>query len=556
MNEIQSADELSAAIEASLIALDGVGFAGRLWEKDSSIWKEDAEHRKVISNRLGWMDSVEFCRSRVSELTAFADQVKGEFRHVLLLGMGGSSLCPDVFARTFGSAAGYPALRVLDSTDPAAVAAAESAVDLEKTLFIVASKSGGTAEVDAFYRYFRSKVDDGSHFIAITDPGSPLEKRAGEEGFRRVFLNPADIGGRYSALSYFGLVPAALIGLDINLFLERADEMVRACGPSGLCVDNPGIWLGTVLAEATRSGRDKMTIISSPEVRAFGAWIEQLVAESTGKENEGIIPVDLEETRAPGSYGSDRCFVYIRLEGSTDTELDNRVQALEESGMPTILITIDNLLGLGEEFYRWEMATAVAAAILNVNAFDEPNVTESKRLTGEALRYFEENGDFPEDPCLVEENGIRLYGDDGLETCADTVELLRAHFDRGRDGDYVALLAYLPAEGEIPGALQQLRNMLGRKTGAATTLGFGPRFLHSTGQLHKGGPNSGLFIQFTCDDPADLPIPGLGYSFGILKRAQALGDMQALKAHERRVVRCHIGGDVVAGLKRIEKLLH
>ncbi|MBN1826433.1 MAG: glucose-6-phosphate isomerase [Candidatus Eisenbacteria bacterium] len=554
MTEFSSSEELAGAIIARLDAMQAAGFARRFWNKDSTLWKEDRAVGAKIIDRLGWLDVVEAMEEKIGDLEEFAEEARGDYDHVLLLGMGGSSLCPDLLARTFGPAGGFPALRVLDSTDPAAVLASERAVDLGRTLFLVASKSGGTAEVDAFFRYFYGRVRDAGAFVAITDPGSPLEELAKEEGFRRVFLNPPDIGGRYSALSLFGLVPAALLGMDLELLLERANAVARASGPHARARENPGLWLGAVMAEAARAGRDKLTLIASPAIRSFGGWVEQLVAESTGKEGRGILPVDGEPLGEPGAYGPDRLFVRLRLAGEEEGDVDGRVRAIEKEGHPVITLLLEDRYDLGGEFFRWEVATAVAGALLEINPFDEPNVKESKDLTRAALGRFEKDGALPESPALAEEGGIRLHGDGGLAGAGEKdaiVPWIDAHLSRVRPGDYVALLAYLPPSHAIEEELRALRASLARRTGAAVTVGFGPRFLHSTGQFHKGGPNSGVFLQITAEAERDLTIPGLPWSFGVLERAQALGDLGALEAHGRRVLRLHIAGDAVPGIRAI-----
>jgi hypothetical protein len=421
------------------------------------------------------------------------------FQHVVLLGMGGSSLAPEVIHATFGAAAGFPTLHVLDTTDPASIIALESSVDLGRTLFLVASKSGGTIETLSHFGYFHAKVPRGEQFVAITDPGSNLEALGREHGFRRVFLNPPDIGGRYSALSYFGLVPAALVGAPVHDLLDQATEMACACHSCVPARENPGLWLGAVIGEAARAGRDKLTLVLPAAIGAFGTWVEQLVAESTGKEGRGILPVEGEPLGPQGAYGNDRLFVSIG----------------DELGLePTVNLAFSSPLQLGAEFFRWEFATAVAGAVLGINPFDQPNVQEAKDATSRILAA----GPVP-DP-----------GFDDLGALLNEV----------RPGDYVAITAYIQRDAKNEEALRRVRTRLRDQYGVATTVGFGPRFLHSTGQLHKGGPNTGVFIQVVSDEGADLEIPGKPYTFGTLKAAQALGDLESLRAHGRRVARVRL----------------
>jgi transaldolase/glucose-6-phosphate isomerase len=535
----------------------------KLWEKDPTIWKkDDAEAQKKIKNRLGWLGVVALMQDRAEEIKRFAEDVRSAgYGSVVLLGMGGSSLAPEVIHQVFGEKEGWPRFFMLDSTDPGTIAAIERRIDPGKTLFIVATKSGGTTETISFYRHFREKVDEargkeaGENFVAITDPGSSLETLAKDEGFRRTFLNMADIGGRYSALSYFGLVPAALMGVDIDAFLDQAETMVEAHDPCVNAEDNPGVWLGTVMGELYKAGRDKVTITTSPLLDSFGLWAEQLIAESTGKEGKGLIPVTGEPLGRPSAYGHDRLFVYLYVDGSTDKAQEHAVEKLENAGHPVVRLHMRDKLALGAEFFRWEMAVAEAGALMGIDPFDEPNVQESKDNTKRLLDIYQEKGKLPQEDPILEENGLALYGDEEALSRAGsegTMEsALRAFFGTVRPGDYLAMLAYIPSTGEQEELLLDARVAIRDTLKVATTFGYGPRFLHSTGQLHKGGPNKGVFIQITADPKRDLPIPGQQYSFGTLIRAQSMGDFQSLQKHGRRAIRLHIKGDLSEGVERV-----
>jgi glucose-6-phosphate isomerase len=550
-------------LEERLRSLEEQEFTRRLWAKDATLWKSGAEEQRAIKNRLGWLTVAESMREHCDRLHAFAAEVKeAGLQRTVLLGMGGSSLAPEVFQRTFGPAPRHPDLAVLDTTDPAAILALERRLDIARTLFIVSSKSGTTAETMALYRYFFEKVRAvkgpraGENFVAITDRDTPLERLAGEAGFRRCFLNPADIGGRYSALSYFGLVPAAILGVDVHRLLDGAEALMQACASCIPPQDNPGVWLGAILGELAKAGRDKVTLVPSPAVAAFGAWAEQLLAESTGKEGSGLVPIDGEPLGEPAVYGDDRLFVHLRLEEQADG-LDSKLRALEAAGYPVIRLRLTNTYDLGQEFFRWEIATATASAILGINPFDEPNVRESKENTDRVLKQQAQTQPAP----LVQEDGLALYCDDETATAlrqaagdGPLAAYLAAHLRRARPGDYLALMAYLPPWPEHDEALQAIRLRLRDALRLATTLGYGPRFLHSTGQLHKGGPGKGVFIQLTVDDPEELPIPGEAYGFSTLKQAQAQGDLISLQSKGRRVVRIHLGSDVAAGLRRLKAL--
>ncbi len=547
--------------EEALKTLEDRGFVESLWIKDASLWIDDSAQQALIRNRLGWLTSPTLMRQHANDLKEFADEIRrAHYTHVLLLGMGGSTLCPEVLALTFGAKMGFPDLIVLDSTDPAAVKAASNKINPPRTLFVVSSKSGLTAETMAFYAFFREQVDrasrgkPGLQFVAITDGGTPLEKLAKSQGFRKVFLNPPTIGGRYSALSYFGLLPAALTGVDVAGLLDRASAAVEAAGDSVPIRDNPGVVLGAKLASLAKAGRDKATFVFSPTIAPFGAWLEQLLAESLGKNGRGLIPVDGEPLGAPAVYGSDRVFVAMTLADET-APLEPALAALEEAGHPVIRIRLRDPLELGAEFYRWEIATATIGALLLVNPFDEPNVQEAKEITAKLLATYRTSRRLPEWAVDREEDGIALMTGAGTKPLTVS-EGLSAHLALARSGDYLAFQAYLPSKSEVVEGLQELRRIMRDKTKLAVTVGMGPRYLHSTGQLHKGGPPNGLFIQLTADDAHDLAIPGETYTFAVLKNAQALADVQALRNKGRRVIRVHLAGkDPADTLKKFTAML-
>lgn len=536
---------------------------GRLWDRDPSLWTGGDEH-----NWLGWLRIVQEQLSAVQPLKDIAADVRAEgFAHAVLLGMGGSSLCPEVLAMTFGRQEGYPEFQVLDSTDPARVRAIESKLDLASTLFIVASKSGTTLEPAVFKLHFFRRVQEavgkartGSRFIAITDPGSALEDEAKADKFRATFLGLPEIGGRFSALSNFGMVPAAIMGIDTVKLLESASGMVEACSPASPPEENPGVLLGAILGAAALNGRNKLTLISSPAVWDLGAWIEQLMAESTGKKGKAIIPVDREPLSNPEVYGSDRLFAYIRLDSAPDPAQDAAVDALEEAGHPVVRICLADKYDLCQEFFRWEVATAVAGSVLGINPFNQPDVQFSKTETKKLTDAYEQTGEFPLETPVLETDGVRLFADSNnagtlaaLAGGARTLTgYLRAHLQRLTPGDYFALLAYIEMNQAHEDVLQEIRAAVRDNKRVATCLGFGPRFLHSTGQAHKAGPNIGVFLQITCDDAADIAVPGRKYSFGVVKAAQARGDFQVLSGRCRRAVRVHLGKDVAAGLKTLK----
>lgn len=531
----------------------------RLWNRDASVWSGADE-----AGWLGWLDVVSSQRRHPNAFRRIAEDVRSAgFRHIMVLGMGGSSLGPEVLAKTFGSQAGSPQLRVLDSTVPSEIRAAGAAIDPAHTLFVVSSKSGGTAEPNAFKQHFfeivRDAVGDaaGSNFIAITDPGSSLEKLATRDRFRAIFHGVPSIGGRYSALSNFGMIPAAAMGLDVASFLERTQRMVDACAP-GSERGNPGLVLGVVLGTLARSGRDKVTIVVSPGIAGLGSWLEQLIAESTGKRGRGIVPITDELPGTPAVYGDDRLFVQVRLAPAPSPEQDAAVDALEKAGQPVVRIEIADRMDLGQEFFRWEFATAVAGSLLEVNPFDQPDVEASKVETRKLTAAYEQNGEISEPDAFLEADGLRFFANPAntrfLRSAAQgrgVEAVLGAHLARLESGDYFAVNAYIERNQANTDELQAIRHAVRDGMRVATTLGFGPRFLHSTGQLHKGGPNSGVFLQITSDDDEEIPIPGGRLGFGALKRAQAQGDFDVLADRDRRILRVHLGADLAAGLVQL-----
>jgi glucose-6-phosphate isomerase len=556
-------ESLATTVKATTADWQSRGTMRRLWQRDATLWTGSDE-----ANWLGWLDIVDEQIAQHDQLAKLAEAVQARgFEHVLLLGMGGSSLCPEVLRMTFGRITHFPTLHVLDSTDPAQVKAFEHLIDIPKTLFIVSSKSGSTLEPNIFKQYFFERTQQtvgavkvGSHFIAITDPGSKMQQVAEADRFLHVFFGRPSIGGRYSALSNFGMVPAAVMGLDTNKFLLRAAEMVRACGADATVEENPGATLGIILGTAANAGRDKVTIITSPRISDFGAWSEQLLAESTGKVGKGIIPVDRESLTAPELYGTDRVFVYVRLESGADAEQEAKVDAIEKAGHPVVRITMADTYDLGAEFFRWEVATAVAGSILGINAFNQPDVEASKIATRELTSGYEKTGSLPAEKPVVEDDGIKLFTDEinakelGKAAGGDPslAGYLKAHLVRIKAGDYFAVLGYLQMNPEHEQSLQALRHLVRDRKRVATCLGFGPRFLHSTGQAYKGGPNSGVFLQITCDDSVELPVPGQKYTFGIVKAAQARGDFQVLADRGRRALRVHLGSNLKAGLAALQ----
>jgi transaldolase / glucose-6-phosphate isomerase len=550
--------KLSAAVDAALTDWAKNDKVRRLWRADASLWTNADEN-----HWLGWLGITDDQVAHIEHLTSLAAEVRqAGFKHALLLGMGGSSLCPEVLQLTFGKIEGFPELHVLDSTDPAQIKAIQAKIDLKSTLFIVSSKSGGTLEPNIYKQYFFARAKEavgekeaGNRFIAITDPGSKMQHVAENDKFRHIFFGLPSIGGRYSALSNFGMVPAAIMGIDVVKFLNRTEEMVHACGATVPAAENPGVVLGAILGTAANQGRDKVTIISSPGISDLGAWLEQLLAESTGKIGKGIIPVDRERLAKPESYGSDRVFAYLRLESAPDREQDAAVDILEKAGQPVVRIAVQDPYALGEELFRWEIATAVAGSIIGINAFNQPDVEASKIETRKLTSEYETAGRLPPEAPFFDAEGVKLYADprntEALKNGKSFAEILKTHLERAAAGDYFALLGYITMNAENEAALQAIRHTVRDKKKVATVLGFGPRFLHSTGQAYKGGPNSGVFLQITCDDANDLAVPDQKYTFGVVKAAQARGDFAVLAERDRRALRVHIGKDVKAGLEKL-----
>lgn len=536
----------------------------RLWARDASLWTNKDE-----SKWLGWLDITYDQLAHITPLEVFADEIKkAGYKHALLLGMGGSSLGPEVLAKTFGNAKGFPELIILDSTDPAQVLETEKRIALDKTIFIVSSKSGSTLEPNVFKQYFFEKVKEklgpqeaGKRFIAITDPGSKMEEVAKRDGFKHIFHGLPSIGGRYSVLSNFGIVPAAVIGMDLSKFLNKTDLMVHACAAAVPPENNPGVLLGAVMGVLHNAGRDKVTLIVSPPIGDLAAWLEQLLAESTGKNGKGLIPIENEPTGTPAVAGNDRLFVYVRLHTKPDAAQDKAVDELEAAGQPIVRISVEDIDDLGQEFFRWEIATAVAGAIIGINAFDQPDVEASKVATRNLTSEYEKTGKLPAETPFFEGDGFKLFSDQtnaeaikkGAGASKSLSDYLKAHFARVKAGDYCALLAYLQMNDKHASILQEIRRSLRDTKKVATCLGFGPRFLHSTGQAYKGGPNTGVFLQITVDDAQDVPIPEQKYTFGIVKAAQARGDFEVLAQRSRRALRVHITGSVETGLQKLKE---
>ena len=556
-------DKLAGDVNASLQDWKKSGKGQRLWQKDSLLWTGNDENKW-----LGWLDITEQQIQDVDKLNQFAAVVKNlAFKNALLLGMGGSSLCPEVLRMTFGKSSGYPDLHVLDSTDPAQIKSIEAQVDLASTLCIVSSKSGSTLEPNIYKQYFfdrvKAKVGEkevGNRFVAITDPGSKLVRVAEKDKFLKIFMGVPSIGGRYSALSNFGMVPAAVMGIDVLKFLKNTKQMVDACGADMDAVTNPGVVLGTILGIAADQGRDKLTIVASKGIFDLGAWLEQLIAESTGKSGRGIIPVDRERLAKPDVYGADRVFVYIRLESDPDKEQAAAVDALAKAGHPVVRIVLPDIYNLGQEFFRWEIATAVAGALIGINAFNQPDVEASKVETRKLTTEYESTGKLPPESPFFTGDGCKLYADRAnaaaLKGGATLSAILKKHLSRIGAGDYFAVLGYITMNEAHEEALQAIRLAVRDNKRVATVLGFGPRFLHSTGQAYKGGPNSGVFLQITCDDAVDILVPGQTYTFGVVKAAQARGDFAVLAERDRRALRIHLGKDVAAGLATLTEAIH
>lgn len=550
--------QYTEAVNRALQDAEQAQVSERIWAKDASLWKNEPAQQKIIDNSLGWLNVPQQMLAAAEELKAFAETIRDSqmFRHVMVCGMGGSSLCPEVLRQTFGRQKDFPELLVLDSTDPDAINNFAMQIDVQHCLFLIASKSGTTTEPITFHKFWYDRLaqtgsSPGDSFVAITDPGTEMVKAAQADHFRKIVLNQPDIGGRYSALSYFGMTPAALMGLDVAELLKRAVAACESCGPAVPMDQNPGALLGATLAECALAGRDKLTVVTDEKLASLGLWIEQLIAESTGKEGKGIIPVAGEPLAEPSHYGNDRIFVSITVSGATE---EAALQALAASGHPVVQRRLSDVHDLGAEFFIWEFATAFAGWRLGINPFDQPNVQESKDATKALLEKFKNDGHLPEETAVAIDGELKVYaaGKESRERHS-VADVLREHCEKIKPGDYVALLAYLEETPETDAALLKLRTSFPK--GVATTSGYGPRFLHSTGQLHKGGPDSGVFFQITAPDKIDFPIPGERYSFSVLKDAQALGDFQSLLAHGRRAIRVDLGDDVLGGLEKLQQLL-
>ncbi|MFZ1321981.1 MAG: glucose-6-phosphate isomerase [Ignavibacteria bacterium] len=556
-------------IKKKIKSFENTEIPERIFKKDFTVWKESPEYEQLIKNRLGWLLLPVTMQEKADEIDSFVSEIrKSGFEYAVVMGMGGSSMCPEVCRDTFGVRKGYLNLFVLDSTDPQSVTDIENSIDISKTLFIVSSKSGSTIEVDSFLRYFFAKTEEifsedaGSRFIAVTDPGTYLDSLSTELGFRKTFVNPADIGGRYSALSFFGLVPAALIGVDVKRFLKKAEDVMNMCFEDSF-FKNIGFSTGVITAYLSEFGVDKLTFVLSDKIKSFGYWVEQLIAESTGKEGKGILPIEGENTGKANSYSRDRFFVNIYLKKDKNKNKNkNRVRFLAKKKYPVLNIEIDELYDLGGLFYLWEFATAVMGYAMDINPFDEPNVKESKDNTSKVLKYYEENKKLPEQAAISENKKIKLYSGKESDTLnllsfkKDKVkisEVMKYFTDQYTAGDYFAIMAYLNRTEKTDILLQELREILRSNFKSATTVGYGPRFLHSTGQFHKGGPDKGMFIQIVCDDKTDIEIPGKNFSFSILKQAQSEGDFESLQKHDRRVLKFSTGKDINKGLKEIIK---
>jgi len=567
------------AYEAAAERARTEAWAARLFDRDVNLWSADPRVGEAIAKRLGWLEAPAHFTGQIPSLEAFGDAVVAEgFTTAVVAGMGGSSLAPDILHRTFGSLEGYLALRILDSTDPAYVAATLDDLDPLRTLVIIASKSGTTTEPNAFLAYAWDRADralkavphhvyehPGAFFVAVTDPGKSVEAIEHTDDFREVFLNPPDIGGRYSALTYVGLVPASLIGIDLDPLLASGAAMLEACREPDPA-NNPGLSLGLAMGTLAKAGRDKLTFLTDDEIVAFGAWAEQLIAESTGKHGVGIVPVDLEPLGAVEAYGTDRTFVRLALAGVAGTERDALADALEAAGHPVIRIELADPIDLGAEAVRWEVATAIAGAVLGIDPFDQPNVEEAKQLTRELLEGRGEGADrrstdaAGEPGPIARDDDLALFGDAAMRLTAgdgdgDVATELGRHLQRRRPNAYLCLQAFIAPTPARDAALARIRTLLRDRTKRATTAGYGPRFLHSTGQLHKGGAPLGWFLQLTSDHPADLEIPGWPYTFGRLIDAQAAGDFGALESHDLPILRVHLGADPDAGLAALERAL-
>lgn len=557
-------DALNSPVHTSLDTWQKDKNVQRLWAKDSSLWTGTDENEW-----LGWLDILSEQVTSIETLEHTGNTIaKDNFQHILLLGTGGSSLCPEVFTRTFPTKINSPTLHILDSTDPSQITAVESSLDLVKTKIIVSSKSGATLEPNILRQYFFDQIKNivkpktiGEHFIALTDPQSNIELLAKQNEFSAIFHGVPSIGGRYSALSNFGMLPASTMGIDIRKLLTRAKCMGDQCRSSYSLKHNPGVMLGTIIGICSNHGRNKLTIVTTPTLTAFGSWIEQLLAESTGKEGKGVIPIDREICGPPEVYNGDRLFIHLILEGEQNSEQDTAINKLRTAKHPVISITLTDLYDLGGEIFRWELAAAVAAAILGVNPFNQPNVEESKALTLALTKKYEETGNLPSEPPLLKEHGVSIFMDkENAKTLTSTIKnesnllgYLKGHLNTIQNGDYFAILAYIQMKDEYHEILDTIRHIIRDTKKVATCLEYGPRYLHSTGQLHKGGPNSGVFIQITCDNTHDIKIPNCPYTFGLVKDAQAQGDFQVLSKYKRRILRFHLGPNITSGLELLKQ---
>lgn len=547
---------LTDAVNSAIQKAETSQVVKRIWRRDATLWKTDDESQRLIRNSLGWLTVADEMIGVAGELMEYAESIRQRgFRHVMVCGMGGSSLCPEVLRQTFPLRAEFPELLVLDSTDPDVIGELAQRIDPLHCLFVISSKSGSTIEPIVFYKYWyhelsKQTANPGENFIAITDPGSPMIEQASQLGFQEVFLNQPDIGGRYSALSYFGLVPAALAGIDIKELLNHAKEMSQLCSALMPARSNPGLQLGAALGECAQAGRDKLTLIIDPRIASLGLWIEQLIAESTGKDGKGIIPVAGEPIGTPSAYGDDRLFVSISV-GPPDSATKSALEAFSAADHPVIYRQLKKVNELGAEFFVWEFATACAGWRLGINPFDQPNVQEAKLVTVELLNAYKTEKQLPKQEELVADDLLSIHTAHTSAATSSVDAAIRAHLNTINPGDYLALLGFFEATPEIDHLLQQMRVLIRDHTHCATTVGYGPRFLHSTGQLHKGGPDSAVIFQITAGDKIDFPVPGEDYSFSILKQAQAFGDFRALASRDRRVLGIDLSDNVVAGLNRL-----
>ncbi|MFA6598212.1 MAG: hypothetical protein WCS69_10845 [Ignavibacteriaceae bacterium] len=546
--------EITHNVENRLSLWQEQNIASRLWNFDPSIWKENPAEQKELADRLGWLNKPYKMLDKIYELQQFAEEIKNDFTNILLLGMGGSSLAPEVFAKTFGSKEGYPELEILDSTHPDNIKRITDTYDLSKTLFIVASKSGGTIETMSFFYYFYNEVskfnkNPGNQFVALTDPNTWLENFAAEKKFRKIFSTPGDVGGRYSALTYFGMLPAALMGIDVERFLLNAKEIADECQFYVEASKNPGFYLGATLGELYEDGKDKVTFFVSPKFSSFPQWIEQLVAESTGKDGKGILPICDEEMLPINNYKNDRVFTFIKLANDNNDRLDKFAADLIAAQKPVLVFVLDEPYQLAKEFYRWEIATALSSVVLKIHPFDQPDVQFAKTLAGESLKAFKVSGKLPEVKTVFTDGAISLMGESNKFDADKSISsVLNKFLSQADEHDYVAIMSFTEYGNEVTTSLQTLRNKITAKFPLAITIGFGPRFLHSTGQLHKGGKNNGLFIQITNEIKNDLDVPEQGYSFGVLITAQAQGDLNALKNKNRKVLSLHVAGNLVEAI--------